>query len=365
MRRARQPPAGNVAVKSLLALLGVAISAVLLSTVFFQWSFDGHGPLLTPRFSLKEFARDLPRHLTWIVPFILLSAAIIPLRAIQWQRALPKKVPLSERYHFVALGAFANNTIPGKLGDVVRAFLMARTQKLPFVTTLGSIAVCKILETAALMVLVSVALLGPFGETTQQFRGALRVAVPLLLGLVALVILLAHYAPNLAATLHRRGRLHRTQEVLIAIGQGLGAAKTFRGMFLLLLFSIGPVVAPALGYGLGLQGMGIAGGLWAGPIVLGAIALGQTAVGVPAGLGIYYFVTSWTARNLGASPEDAAAFAVLTHLSTIVAQLGVGGFSVWKRKLKLSELRRQGKEAARELRHVPQEADALLERQPA
>lgn len=361
----RQRPVGNVALKSLLAVLGVAISAVLLSTVFFQWSFEGPGPLLTPRFSLENFARDLPRHLTWMVPFILLSAAIIPLRAVQWQRALPKPVPLKERYHFVAIGAFANNTIPGKLGDVVRAFLLARTQKIPFISSIGSIAVCKILETAALMVLVSACLLGPFGETTQQFRSALQVAVPALLGLVVLVIVLAHHAPNLAASLHRRGRMHRTQEVLISIGQGLGAARSFRGMFLLLLFSIGPVVAPALGYGLGLRGMGIPGGVWAGPIVLGAIALGQTAIGVPAGLGIYYFVTSWTARNLGASPEDAAAFAVLTHLSTITAQLGVGAFSVWKRKLRLSELRQHGKQATRELKHVPADADALLEKLPA
>lgn len=358
-------PTGNIAIKSLLALLGVLISAGLLSTVFFQWSFDGVGPLLTPRFSLQTFAQELPRHLLWMVPFILLSAAIIPLRAVQWQRSLPKKIPLKERYHLVAIGAFANNAIPGKLGDVVRAFLLARTQKLPFLTTIGSIAVCKLLETAALMVLVAVSLLGPFGATAGQFRGALSVAVPVLLGLVALVILLAHFAPQLATSLHRKGRLHRTQEVLIGIGQGLGAARSFRGMFLLLLFSVGPVVAPALGYGLGLRGMGIPGGIWAGPIVLGAIALGQMAIGVPAGLGIYYFVTSWTARNLGASAEDAAAFAVLTHLSTITAQLGVGGISVWLRNLKLSELRRQGREATRELRHVPEDADALLEKLPA
>ncbi len=362
--RAADRTRGSVALKTLLALLGVAISAVLLSTVFFQWSFDGVGPMLTPRFSLRDFASDLPQHLTWMLPFILLSAAIIPLRAVQWQRALKKKVPLSERYHLVAIGAFANNAVPGKLGDVVRAFLMARTQRLPFISTIGSIAVCKLMETAALMVLVAVTLLGPFGAATESFAGTLRVAIPVLLGLVVLVIALAHFAPNLAAGLHRKGKLHRTQEVLISIGEGLGAARSFRGMFLLLFFSIGPVLAPALGYGLGLQGMGIPGGLFAGPVVLGAIALGQTAIGVPAGLGIYYFVTSWTARSLGASPDDAAAFAVLTHLSTITAQLGVGAFSLWKRKLKLGDLRRQGKEAARELRHVPQDADELLEHQP-
>jgi hypothetical protein len=69
-------------------------------------------------------------------------------------------------------------------------------------------------------------------------------------------------------------------------------------------------------------------------------------------MGIYYLLTSWSARKLGASPDAAAAFAALTHLGTVVAHVGVGAVSLWLRKIRWQELRRgthQAAEAAREV----------------
>lgn len=336
----RTPTQGMTLVKFLSVVVGALLTVVLLLSAFYRFNL-GDGPLLIPRFSFKEFVQELPSHLDWLVVFIALTAAILPLRAVQWQRTLSKKVPLSERYHFVAIGAFAHNALPGKLGDVIRAFLLARSQGIPFVHGLGSVAVCKLLEFAALMLLVASAFLGPFGETMEEFGPALRAATITCVVLVALVVFLAHYAQPLAGALHRRERFPRVQTFLRHVHEGLGTARSFRGLFIALLFSIPPVLAPAVAYGLGLNGLGIPGGIYAGTVVLGAIALGQAAPGLPAGMGLYYFVTSWAARALGASPEDAAAYSVLTHLATVLTHTAVGGFSVWKRKISWRELRRK------------------------
>lgn len=346
---------GMTLVKFLTVIAGAIFTVLLLLSAFFKFNLKG-GPLLIPRFSFSEFIEELPGHLDWLVLFILLSAAILPLRAVQWQRTLPKKVPLKDRYHFVAIGAFAHNALPGKLGDVIRAFLLARSEKMPFLHGLGSVAVCKLLEFAALMLLVASAFLGPFGETMHQFDTALRSATILCVALVATVVLLAHYAEPLAQLLHRKAKFPRIQTFLRHVGEGLGAARSFRGLFLALLFSIPPVLAPALAYGLGLQGLGISGGLYAGTVVLGAIALGQALPGLPAGMGLYYFVTSWAARALGASPEDAAAYAVLTHLATVLTHTSVGAFSVWRRKISWKDLRRRSGDALAATRREQKEA---------
>lgn len=354
-RGARQR--GMTLVKFLTVLAGAAITVMLLLSAFYKFNLKG-GPLLVPRFSFSEFISELPGHLDWLVIFILLSAAILPLRAVQWQRTLPKKVSFSDRYHFVAIGAFAHNALPGKLGDVIRAFLLARSQKMPFLHGLGSVAVCKLLEFAALMLLVASAFLGPFGETMHQFDTALRSATLLCVVLVASVVLLAHYAEPLSHYLHKKHKLPRAQTFLRHVGEGLGSARSFKGLFIALLFSIPPVLAPALAYGLGLQGLGISGGLYAGTVVLGAIALGQAAPGLPAGMGLYYFVTSWAARALGATPEDAAAYAVLTHLSTVLTHTTVGGISVWRRKISWKDLRRRSGDALAATKKEEAEATA-------
>ncbi|WNG35693.1 flippase-like domain-containing protein [Archangium violaceum] len=349
-------PAGRTYLKALAVLVGVVLSVLLISSAFFRWNLGGEGPLLIPRFSLRKFVHDLPGHLPWLIPFMLLSASIIPARAAQWARTLSRPVPYRERYHLVAIGAFTHNALPGKLGDFIRSFLLARTQRIPFLQSLGSVAVCKLLEFAALMGLVAVSFLGPFGEKMADFAGPLRIAVGLCVGLVVAVVLLAHYALSLARALERKKRLPRVQHLLGHVSEGLGTARSFRGMAKALVFSIPPVLAPALAYGLALRGLGVRGGLFAGTVVLGAIALGQSLPGVPAGMGIYYFVTSWAARSLGAAPEDAAAFSTLTHLGTVLSQVGVGALSVRLRGIRIRDLRKGGSLAREAASHVAHEA---------
>jgi hypothetical protein len=354
-------PSGKVALKALGAVLGALLTVALVMTAFFRFDVSGAGPWLIPRFSMARFFAQIPSHLFWLIPFILLSAAVIPLRAIQWQRALSRPVPFRERYHFVGIGAFCNNAIPGKFGDLIRAFLLARTQGVPFLQALGSVAVCKLLEFAALMLLVAASFLGPFAATMARFADGLRVAVGACIGLVALVVFLAHYAEDIASALHRRARLPKLQVLLRHFGEGLGTARSFRGMLTALAFSLGPVLAPTLAYGLGLQAIGVFGGLFAGAVMLGAIALGQLTPGIPAGTGIYYFVTSWAARSLGASAEDAAAYSALTHLATVTTQIGVGGISVWARKLRWRDLKRRGALATQAAEQVQVESEAEAE----
>ena len=343
--------------KVLGGALGLLLTALLISTVFYRWNLGGDAPLLVPRFSVREFFRDLPGHLDWLVPFALLTASLIPLRAIQWQRTLSRKVPFAERYHLVAIGAFTHNALPGKVGDVFRAFLMSRSQRIPFVRSLGSVAVCKLLEFAALVSVAALSLLGPVGDLLAQFAVALRSAALGCLALVAAVVLLAHFAAPLARALKRRHRLPKLQRFLYEVGEGLGTARSFRGMALALLFSYPPVIASALAYGSGLAGMGLPHGLFAGAVVLGAIALGQTTPGLPVGMGVYYFVTSWMARKLGAAPQEAAAYAALTHVTTLLTNIIVGGLSVWKRGLGWRELIRRTRRAREEARQVEREAE--------
>ncbi len=354
--------AGKVNVKVLLGVVGTVATVALMSTAFFKWSFKADEPLLTQRFPLGEFVRELPQHFGWLALFVLLSASMIPLRAVLWQKTLSAKVPFKERYHLVAIGAFAHNALPGKLGDVIRAFLLSRSQKMPFVRSLGSVAVTKLLEFAALIAVAALSLLGPLGGALAQFAPALRGAAIACVVLVVLVVALAHWAAPLARSLEKKHRLPKIQAFLHEVAEGLGSARSFRGLAVALLFAFPPVIANALAYGVGLWGMGLPGGFMAGALVLGAIALGQSAPGLPVGMGVYYFVTSWMARQLGASAEEGAAYATLTHLATLGTQLAVGGFSVWVRRIGFRELvsggRRARQKAREEAQHVRDEAEA-------
>ena len=308
--------------------VGTLISLSLVALVFVRVGFPGHLTLAS------LFLEQLPKQWRWLLPFALLSASMLPSRALQWQAALEKKVPLRERYHLVAIGAFVHNALPGKLGDVTRGFLLSRTRALPLSESLAAVAACKLFEMVWLVLLGLAAFFGP-AAVLARFREPMVIAAGLCLGLLLLAFALARFAPRLA------GRVggQKLSAILEGLGKGFAAVKRPRALVRLLALSVLPVAASAVGYGFGLKSMGIAGGLWAGPIILGAIALGQCLLFVPAGTGLYYVATTFAAIQLGASPEQAAVFTALSHLATLAVQVGLGAISLWRSGLKLEQLR--------------------------
>jgi uncharacterized membrane protein YbhN (UPF0104 family) len=326
-------------VKWLATVLGVLLTAAMVASAFFE--LQPHAPWLLPRFSGAAFLAQLPRQWPWLLGFSLLSLAVLPLRALQWQSALRKRVSFSERYHVVAMGALVHNAVPGKLGDIFRALLLSRRHGMPFAEVLGSVVVCKLLELAALLALVALSFAGPFGRSLAPFEGGARWALMLCVCGLLGAWLLAVRAEPMAGWLESRDRAPRLRTLLRQVGAGFSAARSPRSFGRALGLSVGPVVAAALAYGVGLSGLGVPGGVAAGAVVLGAIALGQATPGMPVGLGLYYLVTSWAARALGAAAEDAALFAVLTHSATVLTQVAAGAVSLRVRRFRWAELRQQ------------------------
>lgn len=345
---------GKYGLRILVAVLGTACSLLLVVSVFFTIQLPGHGPLLTPRFLFREFAHELPRHLPYLVVFTFLSALMTPLRAVQWQFTLRKRVPFWDRFHLVAIGALAHNVLPGKMGDVTRAFLLARKEGIPFVESLGSVAVSKLLELVVQILLTALVLLGPMSNAMAPFARGLRIAGAICAGLAILTLVLARYSEQLSAALERRGRWPRLQTFLRNASAGLAAMRGFEPLTVALAVSVGPVIAPALGYGIWLQALGVSGGIFGGMVVVAAITLGQSTLGIAAATGTSFAVAAWAARTLGAAPQDAAAFSTLSALGTLISQTAPGAFSLAKGKVRWSEIRR-----ARE-----RELDAKIDREP-
>lgn len=341
----------RVARKTLGALLAVTISTILIGSAFFRPSFE-EGFRLVARFPFEQWLKDLPKNIWWVGLFALFSASMAPLRGWRWGFTLPKpKPPYSDRYHAVALGLLGNNVIPGKLGEGLRALAMTRFSRkrgreIPFPQALGTILVCKLLDLVALLILVAGSPNGPFFGTNVfggGFVGA-AIAIPALtVGLLAV----GRWAPRLADALHRKKRAPRVQLLLRELALGVAASGSPKRLGLALLATLVAISSVAMGYTIALWGVGVDVDPLAGVILLAAVTLGQSPPGVPAGLGMYYLSSSWAARLLGATGEQAATIAVLTHLTTVLSHLGVGAATVVIRRVRLRDfLPRKGEPPA-------------------
>ena len=350
-----RPPRTPLAIvrRVFLALLALALTTILVGSAFFRLRLEG-GLRVEPRFPIDAWLADLPGHLWWVGIFALFSASMAPMRAWRWGFVLPRPKPrYADRYHAVAIGLFANNAVPGKLGEAVRSmsltrFTERRGRPLPFAQSLGTVLVCKLLDVIALLALVSISPSGPFYGETEGLRGGLfgvAIALPLL---VALLFLTARYAPRIADWLHERERWPGLENTLRELAVGVAAAGSLGRIALAFGVTLVAIAVVATGFTTAMYGVGMEPGATAGVVVLAAVTLGQSPPGVPAGLGVYYLACTWSARLLGATAEQAATLAVLTHLTTVVTHVLVGGTSLLVRRVRLRDfLPRRRRRAAR------------------
>ena len=132
--------------------VGIAVSAAALGLAFFRPQHRADGWTLVPRFDFGLWWADLPRHLIWLIPFLLLSASLPALRAFMWGFTAPAPAPsYGARYHAIAVGALVHNTMPARLGLLVTAIFAGRRVHRPVVEMLASLLVAKLLELAALV----------------------------------------------------------------------------------------------------------------------------------------------------------------------------------------------------------------------
>jgi len=344
-----------------VVVLGVALTAVLIGSAFFRPVFEG-GFRIEPRFPIGPWFADLPSHLWWVAIFALFSASMAPLRAWRWGFVLPRPRPhYADRYHAVAIGLLANNAVPGKLGEAIRSvsltrFTQQRGRPIPFAQSLGTVLVCKLLDVIALLVLVSLSPSGPFFGTTAGLEtGMIGIAIVLPI-LVGLLFATARYAPRIADWLHAKGRSPRLENTLRELAVGVAASGSLQHVAAAFGATLLAVSAVATGYTFALYGVGADPGITAGVVVLAAVTLGQSPPGVPAGLGVYYLSSTWSARLLGATAEQAATLAVLTHLATVLTHVTVGGISLLVRRVRLRDFLPRRRRRADRGRPLPEGA---------
>lgn len=321
------------------AVAGALALGVLLvvSLVFFQIGWSGR-PTFTPRFALGAFFARLPAHLHWLGPFVALAAVLPALRALVWRTVLPRPPPrYPDAYHATALGALVHNAVPGKLGPLAAAWVLARMGGRPFAPAFSSQLVAKLLELGAIVALgaLAAAVRRPGASIGQVVVAGAALFVVLSSAAAAIAL----GAPRAAARLARR--LPRAGETLAALGEGIvgvgGPARLAAALALATL----PALTAALAYALPLRAVGVEESAASGALLVSVIAFGQLTPGLPIGMGVYWSLAAWAARQLGATAEDAAALAILTHAGMVGAGLAVGAASALARRSAVADLFRR------------------------
>ena len=257
----------------------------------------------------------------------LLGATCVDLvcRTLRWQGLLAsiRRVAFARVLLYVLIGYLANNLLPARLGELVRSHYLGDRERFSRATALGTIVVERVLDTAVLVAIASIAII------VLQVRGIVANAVLLGVGVAGLLVialafaLIAHrlpFAEGLAALVDRWPPIVGLAKRL---GGGLAIARRPRTVAAAIAWSGLAWGATIVGFAAAGQAIGVQL-TWAEAALLAAgVALSTAIPAGPGYIGTFELAGVQIAAVFGVPADLALAVTLLAHGSSIlVTSLG-------------------------------------------
>lgn len=293
---------------------------------------------------LRAWSAAQGMNLILLLPYLVVLAAEVLVRALRWQVLLQPTRECSFRNLSSAtlIGLMANNVLPARAGEFVRAYVGARMEGLPFSTAFATVVIDRVFDglTASAIFILAV-LVYPLPELAK-WAGYLAAAI--YLGTLAFLIALI---AREAATLQWVGTAlrafpHRFRSAatgwLSAFVRGLGVFRRPR----LLTASVALSVVIWLGYGLSLYFMWLAFDIrlsvFDAFVVLLILTIGLTLPSTPGFVGAMEAAIVTGLAFFGVDQSQAFALAVVYHVTQYIP-ITVGGFvALWLERMTFTEL---------------------------
>ncbi len=347
--------------------LGIAVSVVMLLFLAYQVYRIGD-----PSGLIDELAKA---NYLYLIPAVAVYFVGVYFRALRWQFLLNplRRFPVKRLYPVVVIGYAANNLLPMRLGELVRAYYLARqdqappgSQPLSVSSALGSVAVERVFDGLTLIALVAVAapwllLLGEFDWTagiSQTTAIILAIAVALVFGGFLVVFTLLAVWRGFAELVERLlallpGRLGgMALRFFTSFVSALGILSSPRKHLALVALSAPIWFCEFVVYFLASYTFDLGSHFSSVGVYVLAIALltatSNLATGIPSaigGIGPFEVVAQQTLAALGVAVGVAVDYALVVHLVALWLPVNVVGLAIlWKQNLNLRQLTRNPEE---------------------
>lgn len=329
MTTSAEPPAPGRRRRQLTAALGVLVSLALLYWVL-------HGVSLSDVLAHLRESRPVPL----IVAVVVVTADFL-VRAARWRLLLRqpdgRPVAWGAVWHATAMGFMANNTLPLRLGEVLRAYAASRLGGVPLSAAFSSIAVERALDLLTLVALLGVALFRAGLPADTIIMGsrldtvALRAAV--LCGLIFVaalfVVLFPRPAEKIARTLIPFPRVaDRVVKVVGGLRLGFAVLRSPGRLALAVLGSLVVWLVNALSFYIAFAAFGIQVDFAGALLVQSLLAFGVAAPSSPGYFGIFELVVAASLALFGVPKDIGVAYGITYHITTFIPITLLGLYSL-------------------------------------
>ncbi len=269
-------------------------------------------------------------------------------RAWRWRHLLrDDRVTFRHRLTSTLIGFAGNNTLPGRLGEPLRCWMLSRLdRRVGFWQAAGSLVVERVFDlAAAIVLLIAFLVLRPFPadaaiRDAAFFQRLEEDAAFIAVVLVVVVVALALFVRRRLEA--REGGRSWLRARLGALQEGFAGLRSARAIaacafFTAVLWTSMVLFELLMLRGFGFAELGLEHALGLLVVLSFAIALPQA----PAGVGVVQVASETTLTALYGMPTARAkAFAIGLWVSQVTVVVGAGAIALWVEGLSLADVRR-------------------------
>ncbi len=321
---------------------GIVISIMLLLMLIRKIDFNS---LIKALLTL-----DL-RYLVAAVFFTFLSYL---LRAVRWRYLLihERPVQISSLYPAVIIGYMANNLFPARLGEFIRAWVLAEREKLQAPAVFASLVIDRLFDGFSVMLILAFVLLNlelpPGMEQSAKVLRAGGVTTLAFYALVVIFLLLLKKRP--VATISILSYILKpfpavfSEKLIPLIGSFLGGLKISRKPKDLLAILISSAViwfAATLPIYLVLVGFGLHLPLTASFFIMVLLVFAVMVPAAPGYIGTYHLACYTGLAAFGLPDTEAVSIALVIHAVGFFPVTLAGLYHVWSQGVSLGKMKEQ------------------------
>jgi len=270
----------------------------------------------------------------WLIPGVVITVALLFLKAWRWQRLiLPEhRLPFKSVFTAMCAGYLASNVLPARAGELARLVLLVSEQPVSVARTFSTIIVERLLDLLTLIVVLAVLL--PFVTLPEGLSEVARGITWAALAAALAMLIFSFWKERLlwiARRLFGRVRILDRPQVYDAIGHLIDGFATLRGrlgVWLIFVSLVGwlGVIGMAWSAGVALQ--------LEAPVTAMAFAVVVTTLWMlvpssPGYIGVFHYWAAWAVMQFGVPKDQAVSFALLWHATNYLTLCASGVIALW------------------------------------
>jgi glycosyltransferase 2 family protein len=284
-------------------------------------------------------------HYFYVVPMIAISVWALYIRAQRWRFLLRPlgEPPMSVMVPATNIGFMANMVLPLRIGEVVRAVLVSRRQRMPLSGILASVVLERVFDMFTILLLFGIsAALVPVSSEVSEWGYSLT-AVALTVGAAVALIRWQEARTLRLARLLLRMMPVKVREAgdhfLKSFVSALDVLDSPTSFLLALAWSLYLWVVIGSVYGLALWAFDLPV-----PTVVGAmaataiVAVAVAAPSAPGFIGPFQVGCVLALAIFGISESQAIAYSIVAHVTQFVGVVAAGLYSLWRENMSFRDV---------------------------